>query len=111
MNNTEREAAGMLDALKARGDVLEYWFERVTFKLADDCRYTPDFQVLRRDGTVEFVEIKGGFVREDARLKIKMAAESQPFRFTVWQKKNKTDGGGWTVWEVPSGTWVESEAA
>jgi len=70
----------------------------ITLKLADDCRYTPDFSVNDpARGCRTFYEVKG-FWRDDAKVKIKVAARLFPeFRFVVVQKKL---GGGWAFSEV-----------
>ena len=69
-------------------------FEVVTLKLAADCRYTPDFMVINReDGVVEFHEVKGHW-RDDAKVKLRVAAEKFPmFRFFAAQR----DKGCWTI--------------
>jgi hypothetical protein len=65
-------------------------FEQITLKLAHDTRYTPDFWVQEDDGTITFVECKG-FWREDAKVKIKVAAEMYPmFRFRAVRYSKKT---------------------
>lgn len=74
-------------------------FEVYTFKLAPDTRYTPDFVVMRMDGTLEFHEVKGYFT-DDAKVKIKVAASKLPHRFFIVRAKAKRDGGGWDVEEV-----------
>lgn len=95
MNDTERAYADtVLEPLRRAGEVAHYWFEQVTFKLADDLRYTPDFMVMLSDGTLECHEVKG-FWQEDARIKIKMAAQLFPHRFVAIQKQSKKEGGGW----------------
>ena len=88
MNKAEAEYAVMLDTRKADGEVLEYWFERFTFKIADDTRYTPDFIVMMPDGTLEAVEIKG-FMEDDAFVKLKVFAEMFPFVVRLRTKKAK----------------------
>ena len=94
MNKTEAEYAGMLEARKERGDISWYAFEAITLKLADNTRYTPDFMVMLADGVLEIHETKGGFIREDGWLKLKIAAGLFPFRFFLCQKQAKKDGGG-----------------
>ena len=47
MNKTEAAYAQELEARKNAQELLWYAFEGVTLKLADGCRYTPDFSVLR----------------------------------------------------------------
>jgi hypothetical protein len=95
MNKLEAEyAAAVLEPQKLAGEILEYWFEKFTFKLADDCRYTPDFVVQLANGEMECHETKG-YWQEDAKVKIRVAAELFPFRFVAIQKLPKKDGGGW----------------
>lgn len=89
MNKTEQAYAQILEAQKRNGEIRDWWYEKVTLKLADDTRYTPDFTVIENDGEMRFVETKGGFIREDARVKLAVAAEQFPFRFTRAQKFSK----------------------
>lgn len=58
MNKTETAYRDHLRALKAAGEVLDFRFEAITLKLAQDLRYTPDFFVLKPDGSIEFHEVK-----------------------------------------------------
>ncbi len=87
MNKLEARFADLLEARRKDGLIREWRYEAVTLKLADDTRYTPDFFVVRSDGMVEFYETKG-FFREDAAVKIKVAARQFPFRFKLvkWSK-------------------------
>ena len=95
MNKTEAEFAVHLDVRKYRTEIRWYGFEAVTLKLADGCRYTPDFCVVTLTGRIEFWEVKG-FWRDDARVKIKVAAKLFPWaRFVAVTKRRKQDGGGW----------------
>lgn len=69
---------------------IECRYECQTLKLAKDLRYTPDFMVIDTDGHIWFFETKG-FWRDDARAKIKMAAEKfQEYRFVAasWTKRD-----------------------
>jgi hypothetical protein len=78
-----------LDTLKVGGGVVDWWFEAIKLRLADKTWYTPDFAVLMADGTLELHEVKG-FWRDDARVKIKVAAEQHwLFRFVAVQWKRK----------------------
>jgi hypothetical protein len=99
MNATEAKYAEHLQARKLAGEVIEWMFEAVTFKLAADCRYTPDFLVLHSDGTLEFVDAKGGGpMDEKSRVKIKCAAEKFfYFRFSIAKARPKRDGGGFAI--------------
>lgn len=98
MNKTEAAYAAHLEGLKILEQIVWYVFEAITFKLAKDCRYTPDFLVMLPTGLLEVHEVKA-FWADDARVKIKVAAEKFPFRFVAIRKRAKKDGGGWAVEE------------
>ena len=97
MNKTEAEYAALLEARKLAGEVVEWHFEAVTFKLADMCRLTVDFMVIMADGSIEFHDAKGGQpVTDDALVKMKAAAEKfWPFLFVIEQKQSRKLGGVW----------------
>lgn len=94
MNKTEEAYAAYLEGRKILGEVLWFAFEGVTFKLGEACRYTPDFIVMTGAGFLECHECKG-FWADDAKVKIKLAAEKFPFRFVAVKRRAKKDGGGW----------------
>jgi len=96
MNKTEAAYALHLEAAKSSGDVLWYKFEGVKLRLADNTFYSPDFAVMLSDGQIEMHEVKG-FWADDARVKIKVAADLYPFRFIAVKVRAKKDGGGWAV--------------
>ena len=95
MNRLEKEYSLVLDAMQARGEVLWWCFEGLTFKLAEGSRYTPDFAVLMADGQIEIHETKGRWIG-DAKTKIKVASAKFPFQFRAVFAKLKRDGGGFT---------------
>lgn len=94
MNKLEAEYAARLEALKGVGQIADYRFECVKLRLADRTFYTPDFMVLRADGVFEMHEVKG-FWEDDARVKIKVAAELYPFKFIAARKQK----GAWVFEE------------
>ena len=99
-NQTEADYGALLEMRKVAGDIEDYHFEAITFKLGDNCRYTPDYMVEFYDKHKEIHEVKG-FWRDDARVKIKWAAEKfRGFDFIAVQKKKKKDGGGWKIEEI-----------
>jgi hypothetical protein len=98
MNKTEEAYARDLRDAQTLGDILWYRFEGLKLRLADNTFYTPDFAVLASDHVMECHEVKG-FWRDDARAKIKIAAEQYPFRFKAVQALPKNHGGGWKVEE------------
>lgn len=94
MNSTEQAYAAYLEGLRMAGHIAAYWFEAVKLRLAKSTFYTPDFLVILPDGSLEVHEVKG-FWEDDARVKIKVAADLYPFRFVAMKKLPKRDGGGW----------------
>ncbi|MDA8254395.1 MAG: DUF1064 domain-containing protein [Betaproteobacteria bacterium] len=96
MNQTERAYAQHLEALKADGRVLWYRFEGIKLRLANNTFYTPDFVVLPHTGVIELHEVKGHW-QDDARAKIKIAADQYPMRFLAVKARPKKEGGGWSV--------------
>lgn len=101
-NKTEAAYEEHLEARKQAGEVLWYKFEGLTFKLAPDTRYTPDFSVLLANGEFELHEVKGAKIlfQPAAKVKTKVAAEMFPFRFIAVFPIPKKDGGGWKMEEI-----------
>lgn len=97
MNKLEAEYAQLLDAELLAGRVAWWRFEAMRLRLADNTFYNVDFSVMLKDGTLECHEVKGGLWRDDARVKIKVAAAQYPMRFIAVQRALKRDGGGWKV--------------
>lgn len=94
MNKTEAAYAATLDERRTAGEVAWFKFEGIKLRLADKTFYTPDFFVMLADGSLEAHEVKG-YWQDDARVKIKIAANMFPIRFIAIQAKPKKDGGGW----------------
>ncbi len=93
LNKTEKAYLAYLRMLR----VPKIRMQAITLKLADDCRLTVDFTYQDENGRLVFVDVKGGFWREDAKIKIKMAARLFPeFRFVV-AHKTKT---GWNQEDI-----------
>jgi hypothetical protein len=74
MNKTEARYSAHL---AMRPDIVWHSFEGMKFRLADKTWYTPDFTVMLASGVIELHEVKG-FWRDDARVKIKVAASPTP---------------------------------
>jgi len=89
MNGTERAYSLILSQRREAGEISAFFFEEFKLKLGKACFYTPDFMVVRNDGVLEFHEVKG-FWEDDARVKIKAAADKFPFVFLAVKKKGKT---------------------
>ena len=94
MNKTESAYSQYLETLRHAGEIVWFKFEGVKLRLADNTFYTPDFMVMGASGLIEMHEVKG-FWMDDARAKIKIAADMYPFRFLAIKAKAKKNGGGW----------------
>ena len=98
MNKLEAAYAAHLELLRASGDILWWKFEPARLCLAPKTTYQPDFMVLRKDCQVVFDEVKG-HMRDDAAVKIKVAASMFPFQFPIIRKANK-GGSMWNITNV-----------
>lgn len=96
MNQTEKAYNDLLALRLQAREILWFRFEGLKLRLADSTFYTPDFAVLAADSVVECHEVKGHWT-DDARVKIKVAADQYPFRFLAVKKATKREGGGWNV--------------
>lgn len=93
LNKTE---SAYLQFLKTQ-DLQWIGVQNITLKLADDTRYTCDFFCIDHDGILHGREVKGTFVRDDAKVKIKVAARMFPWiRFSIVKKVKN----GWEHTEV-----------
>ena len=97
----QTETAFQSDVLywrKLRGEIDRYEFEPLRLKLGNGVCYTPDFCVWRDPQSLAFYEVKGEkrkgrvIVRDDASVKIKIAASRYPeWQFVlVWREANNT---------------------
>lgn len=102
MNKTEQAYAKHLEDRKHLGQILWYRFEGIKLRLADNTFLTVDFAVMRSDGLLEMHDVKGskGIYMDDAKVKMKVAAETYPFAFKVCFPRPKRQGGGWLIEEV-----------
>lgn len=93
MNKTEAAYEQVIKDGVSLGDVAWYRFEGLKLRLADNTFYTPDFAVMLTNGQIECHEVKG-FWKDDARVKIKVAAEQYPFRFIA---VSRGKGNSWNT--------------
>ena len=93
MNRLESRYAEHLGYLRLEGKVSAFMYEAVTLRLADRTSYNPDFFLVMPDGTIEIHETKG-FMRDDAAVKIKVAAKMFPW-FTF--KLVRYNRGTWEI--------------
>lgn len=102
-SKTEARYALRLAELERRREISNWVYEPITLTIGSGlggrgARYTPDFAVTEYGTTVlQLHEVKGGLVREAARVRFLSAARQYPcFRWfwCVWR------GGQWTIEEV-----------
>lgn len=96
MNKTEERYSNELQLRYRAGEIAWWKFEGLKLRLADNTFYTPDFVVMLNDGQIEFHETKGHW-EDDAKVKVKVAAEMYPFKFIAIRELPKKEGGGWEV--------------
>jgi hypothetical protein len=84
MNRVEQQYEQHLRERFMVGEIRWYLFEPIKLRLADNTFYTPDFLVVTNDLSLEAHEVKTEWStgkpgwQEDARVKIKVAAEIFP---------------------------------
>lgn len=93
LNKTER---AFLEYLRYTAQVKCLHVMSVTLKLAFDCRLTPDFSYYSEGGQLTFIDVKG-WQREDALIKMKVAARTFPeWRFVIVKRIK----GAWKFEEI-----------
>lgn len=87
LNKLERR---FLAKLRSETDKWQYiGVQEITLRLGFDCRFTVDFHAVRFSGSIVMFETKGGFFRDDARVKLYAAAAKFPyFRFVLVRWEN-----------------------
>jgi hypothetical protein len=83
MNGLERKYASHLEIRKLAGEVWRYDFQPEKLRLADRTWYEPDFRVILENGVIEYHEVKGGHMEDDAAVKLKVVAEQHPYPFVL----------------------------
>ena len=100
MNKTEERFAQMLELERHAGKVQWWKFEAIKLMLAKNTSLTVDFAVLPDTGILTMIDVKGSkaMVTDDARAKMKIAAELYPFVFKLAYPRAK--GEGWEIEEI-----------
>lgn len=100
MNKTESRYAQRLQLLQGAGKVLWWKFESIKLRLAPDCTITVDFAVMTDAGVLEMHDVKGakGIYFDDAKVKMRVAADMFPFIFKVVYPKPKSED--WITEEI-----------
>ena len=99
LNKTEAMYSAHLNSRLIEGELAWFKFEAMKLRLADNTFFSPDFAVMRADGTLEMHEVKGAraVFQDDARVKVKVAAATFPFAFLVAYPIPAKKGGGWEL--------------
>lgn len=102
MNATEAKFANYLRGLEITGEILWWRHEGIKLQLADNTTLNVDFNVMYADGLLVMIDVKGAkaIIEEDAKVKMKVAAEQFPFVFRYAFPRQKKDGGGWIFEEI-----------
>lgn len=101
MNKTEAAYAQYLECRRLADLIYAWWFQPERFWLGEGALYTPDFRVWYNDGTVEFIEIKGSFLREAARVRFIVVQGLHPmyrWRMVTREGSLKKGDGRWVDW-------------
>jgi hypothetical protein len=90
-SDTERRfATENLESWKRQGQIEEWWYEPMKgLYLAPEATYTPDFMTYRVGEGCVVYEVKGAFIREKDRQKLKLAAAVYwcfPFLLAQWKE-------------------------
>lgn len=98
MNGWERQRAGELEVMR-QAKLIRWWkFDGIALRLADRTFYHPDFTYQTADKDLVVEEVKG-FMRDDAAVKLKVAAAQYPhIRFLLVRRQRGEHG--WNVTEV-----------
>lgn len=101
-NKTEAAYGDHLEQRRLTGDVIWFRFEGIKLRLADNTFLTVDYPVMLANGQLEMHDVKGslGIYMDDAKVKMKVAAEMYPFVFRIAVPRPKKKGGGWDIYEV-----------
>jgi len=97
----EAEYAGVLELRYRAGEIVSYGYERITLVLPGIVRYTPDFDCVLPDGTIEMHEVKG-VLKEVARDRLRSAVETYPHIHWYLIGESRTPVRLYTPADVPS---------
>lgn len=105
-NSTDESKLNKLEAawlaeMRYRG-IRNIGIQDITLKLGDDCRYTMDFTGIdpHKNNLRCAFEVKGGLFRDDAKVKLKVAAREFRHVFTFFLVTRDNKSKVWTVEQV-----------
>ena len=102
MNKGEAQYAAELERQKQAGLIRDWKFEAIVIRLTwkTVTSYKPDFIVQTLDDYLDIHEFKGGFIEEDAWLKLKWVAEEVPWFRVFIVKPLARKRGEVTQWKI-----------
>ncbi len=93
MNLTEKRYVDQLEMMRLNGEIVDWRYEPMRFKVGEGAWYKPDFLIVLTN-KFEIHEVKGGFIRTPAMVRFKAAMMLYPwFKWKMMQWKN----GEWKV--------------
>lgn len=95
LNKTE---SAFFENLKATMGAAKHYAQSITFLIGNGVRFTPDFVSIFEFPKMIIAWETKGFMRDDAAVKIKVAAATYPS--IVFKLVTRKKGGGWDVQEV-----------
>lgn len=106
LNKTERLYRDRLEGMRRRNEVLWYVAHPGSIRIAEGLHYRPDFDVVDADRNYVVIEIKGGWIEDDALRGWKAACGARPYtrfimiqyvkgKFTVIRDSHPHAGGKW----------------
>lgn len=95
MNATETKYSDYLEGKKLLGEILEWIFEPCSWRYAKDARFKSDFLILWADQTIEFVDVKGCDVFNEASTCRAKACAERFWMFTFSTQIKLPRKGGW----------------
>jgi hypothetical protein len=96
MNRLEAAYAQHLELQRAAGVIRRWDYEPERLLIGNRCTYLPDFRIVGADDVIEMHEVKG-FMRDDALVKLKVAASMHPYRFVLVRRIDRV----WRLDPVP----------
>lgn len=100
MNDGEKKfASNYLEPRRIAGEIVWWKFEGIKLRLAKLTTLTVDFPIMLASGELQMIDFKGSprVFTDDARAKMKVAAEIYPFPFFVAYPRAKKLGGGYSI--------------
>ena len=102
MNKTETRFSVYLEYKRLQREILWWRFDAVKLRLAASTFISVDFAVLQANGELHMIDVKPAkhLIEEDAKSKMKIAADIFPLRFFYAFANSRTRTDDWTIEEI-----------